>query len=217
VVVLIKGYIAGVGSREVPEWALELMIRLGRTYTDLGYQMSSGDAWDSDRAFLYGAAQSKRYQEIGARVFLHKDGTNGRWVKDNPFYYDASLFDANTQTTALNLATLARGGLWGLNPGGVQLHTRNVYQIHGADLASLVSAIYFYAEPNGKSKVHGGTNTALQLAKKANVPIIKNLYDAKVVEEVEAWLEEHELDYPYIDIDWHQIHKPTDPRLKEFE
>ncbi|WDS62166.1 hypothetical protein [Pseudomonas phage D6] len=217
VVVLINGYVAGVGSRTVPEWALELMIRLGRTYTDLGYQMSSGDAWDSDRAFLYGAAQSKRYQEIGARVYLHKDGANGRWVKDNPFYYDASLFDSTTTATALSMAAIARGGFYGLSPGGVLLHTRNVYQIHGADLVSLVSAMYYYAKPKGTTKCEGGTNTALQLAKEANVPIIKNLYEASVVEEIEAWLTEHELDYPYIDIDWHQIHKPDDPRLKEFE
>lgn len=211
------GVVAGVGSRTVPEWALELMIRLGRTYTDLGYQMSSGDAWDSDRAFLYGAAQSNRYQEIGARVFLHKDGANGRWVKDNPFYYDASLADPDVVGTATSLALMARGSFYGLGQDGIQLHVRNVYQIHGIDLTELVSAIYFYAEPKGTTRVAGGTNTALQLAMKAEVPIIKNLYHQSVVDEIEAWLAIHELDYPYIDIDWHQIHKPTDPRLLEFE
>ncbi|QBJ02806.1 DprA-like DNA recombination-mediator protein [Pseudomonas phage Psa21] len=211
------GVVAGVGSRTVPEWALELMIRLGRTYTDLGYQMSSGDAWDSDRAFLYGAAQSKRYQEIGAKVYLHKDGTNGRWIKDNPFYYDASLFDTTVATTARSMAILARGSTWGLNETGLALHTRNVYQIHGINLDELVKAIYFYAEPLGKTKVSGGTNTALQLAVKAGVPIVKNLYYQETVDEITKWLEENELDYPYIDIDWHQIHKPNDPRLQEFE
>lgn len=214
---MIQGWIAGVGSRTVPEWALELMIRIGRTYTDLGYQMSSGDAWDADRAFLYGAEQSKRYQEIGARVFLHKDGVNGRWVKDNPFYYNAELVDAVTASTALSMATIARGSLYGLYEDGIKLHTRNVYQIHGFNLVDLVSAIYFYAEPSGKKKVKGGTNTAFQLAVEAEVPIIKNLWDAKVVEEVEAWLAIHELPYDYIEIDWTKIHKPDDPRLTEFE
>lgn len=214
---MIKGIVAGVGSRTVPEWALELMIRLGRTYTDLGYQMSSGDAWDSDRAFLYGAAQSRRYQEIGARVFLAKDGANGRWIKDNPFYYDGSTVDVTTLATATSMAAIARGGFYGLNPHGVALHTRNVFQIHGLSLDELVCAIYFYAEPDGRTKVAGGTNTALQLCKTANVPIIKNLYYQEVVDEITEWLNTHELDYPYIDIDWHQIHKPNDPRLKEFE
>lgn len=212
-----KGYIAGVGSRTVPEWALELMIRIGRTYTDLGYQMSSGDAWDSDRAFLYGAAQSKRYQEIGARVFLNKDGTNGRWVKNNPFYYDASLFDPITYSTARAMASAARGGFYGLNDFTIGLHARNVYQIHGEGLDALIDAIYFYAVPVGKTKVSGGTNTAYQLAKMAGVPIIKNLYYKETVDEIEAWLAENELDYEYIEIDWHKIHKHNDPRLLEFE
>lgn len=193
------------------------MIRIGRTYTDLGYQMSSGDAWDSDRAFLYGAAQSKRYHEVGARVFLAKDGDNGRWVKDNPFYYDAELADPDSASMARSMAFNARGSFYNLGEKGIKLHIRNVYQIHGIDLTELVCAIYLYAEPNGKSKVHGGTNTALQIAKAAEVPIIKNLYFQSTVDEIEAWLAEHEQDYPYIDIDWTQIHRPDDPRLQEFE
>lgn len=212
-----KGWIAGVGTRTAPEWALELMIRIGRTYTDMGYQMSSGDAWDSDRAFLYGAAQSNRYQEIGARVFLGKDGANGRWVADNPFYIDATLFDTVTNTTAKSMACQARGGFYGLNEYTTGLHVRNVYQIYGESLVDIVSGIYLYAEPNGKNKVCGGTNTALQLAKTAGVPIIKNLYYQSVVDEIELWLAENELPYDYIDTDWTQIHKPSDPRLKEFE
>lgn len=214
---MVEGYVAGVGSRTVPEWALELMIRIGRTYTDLGYQMSSGDAWDADRAFLYGAAQSKRYQEIGARVFLNKDGTNGRWIKDNPFYYDASKFDETLQATARSMACEARGGFYGLNDFTIGLHSRNVHQIHGESLCATVAAIYFYAVPVGKTKVSGGTNTAYQLAKMAGIPIIKNLYYKETVDEIEAWLAEHELDYEYIEIDWHQIHKYDDPRLLEFE
>lgn len=211
------GVLAGVGSRTVPEWALELMIRLGRTYTDLGYQWSSGDAWDSDRAFLYGAAQSRRYQEIGARVYLADDGDNGRWVKDNPFYYDANTADPLDASTARTMAFNARGSFYGLGEKGIRLHVRNIYQIHGIRLDELVCGVYLYAEPDGKRAVKGGTNTALQIAKKAGVPLIKNLWYQSVVDEVEQWLAENELDYPYADIDWYQIHKPTDPRLQEFE
>lgn len=213
----IKGIVAGVGSRDVPEWALEIMIRLGRTYTDLGYQWSSGDAYGSDRAFLYGASQSKRYQEIGARVFLHKDGTNGTWVKDRPFYYDASKFDLVTQSTARGMALHARGSFYGLFESGIQKHTRNVYQIHGESLGETVCAIYFYAEPKGKNAVSGGTNTAYQLARTAGVPLIVNLYTKEGCEIAEAWLLVHETEEPYCNIDWHQIHDPKDPRLTEFE
>jgi hypothetical protein len=214
------GCVAGVGSRTVPEWALELMIRLGRTLTDLGYQLSSGDAYDSDRAFLYGAVQSKRYSEVGARVYLHKNGCNDRWVKDWPNYYDASTFDPITLTTAKSMACLARGSFYGLYPNGIMLHTRNVFQIWGEGIDSLVCALFYYAVPKGKREreyVEGGTNTALRLSVDANVPVRMNLYFADVVKDVEEWLTEHESDDPYLEIDWHQIHDPNDPRLKEIE
>lgn len=210
-------YIAGVGSREVPESVLEVMIRLGRTYTDLGYQMSSGDAWDSDRAFVYGAQQSRRYSEVGARVFLCKDGVNGRWIEENPFYYNAQHFDASIITAARAMACTARDGFGGLNEFGISLHARNVYQIHGANLDAPVCGIWFYAEPDGRTKVKGGTNTAFQLAKMANVPLIKNLYFKETIDEALAWLAEHELPYAYDETDWYAIHKPSDPRLTEFD
>jgi hypothetical protein len=210
-------WVAGVGSREVPESILEIMIRLGRTYTDLGFQMSSGDAWDSDRAFLYGAKQSRRYSEVGARVYLNKDGVNRRYVEENPFYIDASKFDSTTQATARSMACYARDGFGGLNEFGIQLHTRNVYQIHGESLTDTISAIWFYAEPDGRNKVSGGTNTAFQLAKIAKVPLIENLYYADTVERALKWLDENEQPYPYDDIHWHEIHKPNDPRLSEFD
>ncbi|MOA55475.1 hypothetical protein D3C78_1792730 [compost metagenome] len=65
--------------------------------------------------------------------------------------------------------------------------------------------------------VNGGTNTAVQLSVSAGVPIRKNLYFQDDVEWVENWLKEHELDYPYEEINWHEIHHPNDPRLFEFE
>lgn len=212
--------VAGVGSRTVPESTLEIMIRLGRTYTDLGWMWSSGDAYDSDRAFLYGAEQSDRYLEVGAQVFLHKDGANKRWVAQKPFYYDASTFDADVSTLARTLACQARGGFYGLFESGIALHTRNVYQIHSADLQTTVKAIWYYAQPEGRresEKVKGGTNTAVRLCVDAGVPLRKNLYYADVIDEALAWLAEHESDKPYLEIDWTQIHDPRDPRILDFE
>lgn len=211
-----KKYWTIVGSRNTPEHVLELMIRMGRTLTDNGISVSSGDAYDSDRAGWYGARQSKRYAEVGARVYLaNGTGRNFYRLRDNRFFYDASGF-TDTWNTAMQMAMQARGSFGGLNEWGKALHTRNVYQIHGEDLKSLSDAIIYYAEPIGKrenEKVSGGTNTALRLAVMADIPIRKNLYFQDDYEWCGKWLEEHELKYPYIDINWQDIHRPDDPRL----
>lgn len=192
------------------------MIRLGRTYTDMGIGVSSGDAYGSDRAGWYGAQQSLLYSAVGARIYLDKNGRNGRDVYKTPFFYNARDHE-QYKTVATTMALNARGSFAGLWPSGVDLHVRNVYQIHGIELDNTVVACIFYAEPTGKDKCKGGTNTAFQLAKTANVPTIVNLYTQEGLDWAKAFLAEHEMDYPYLEIDWHQIHDPTDPRLTEFE
>jgi hypothetical protein len=194
------------------------MIRLGRTKTDLGYAWSSGDAYGSDRAFWYGAKQSERYNEIGARIYLAEDGNNRRRVKDMPFFYDALAFE-DTYSTARALASLARGGWGGLGEWGIRQHTRNAFQIHGHTLQELVKELWYYAEPIGKrenERVHGGTNTAVRLAVDAGVPVRVNLYFEDSIRLLDDWLKANESDEPYEEIDWRQIHDPRDPRLTEF-
>lgn len=209
-------YVAIVGSRSTPEIVLEYMIRLGRTYTDMGIGVSSGDAYDADRAGWYGAKQSKRFDEIGARIYLNKSYRDGVPISQLRGFIDArELHEYRHHATAMALA--ARGSFAGLNKFGIELHTRNVYQIHGDKLDSLVEACIFWAEPVGRDKVKGGTNTAFQIAKKGNVPLIVNLYYQEGIEWAKAFLAEHEQDYPYEEIDWTKIHKYDDPRLLNFE
>lgn len=189
---------------------------IGRSLTDLGISVSSGDAYDSDRAGWYGAIQSPRYDEVGARIYLTGNSRKTKErIANNKFFIQAEDF-TETWTTAESMACLARGGFGGLNEFGRALHTRNVYQIHGHDLNTLVEAIIYYAVPVGKrenEKVDGGTNTALRLAVDANVPIRKNLYFQDDYEWCEKWLKENDKGYPYREVDWHEIHHPDDPRL----
>lgn len=211
-----KGYVAIVGSRTVPESILELFIRLGRTLTDHGWGVSSGDAYDTDRAGWYGAQQSKHYHDVGARIYLHKNGANRRWLGSHtPFFIDASQHP-ECWTMAQAMALKARGSFYGLSPGGIALHTRNAYQIHGHRLDEPVDRVFLYAEPQGRLTLKGGTNTAYQIAKEHGIDI-KNLYYKEDIDWCNAWLAEHELDYPYLEIDWREIHDPRDPRLTEFE
>lgn len=211
-----RKFAAIVGSRQTPEIILEYMIRLGRTLTDQGYAISSGDAYDADRAGWYGAIQSKRFQEIGCRIFVNKSYRNGYPINSFTGFIDSRKFD-DVRPMAEAIALQARGTFAGLNKWGIELHTRNVYQILGTSLEDRVEICILYAPTVGKDKVSGGTNTAFQIAKTTGVPCIINLYVQEDLEWAKSYLADYEQDYPYIDIDWHEIHKPDDPRLKDFE
>lgn len=209
-------YVAIVGSRTAPEVVLEYMIRLGRTYTDMGIGVSSGDAFDCDRAGWYGARQSRRFSEVPPRIFLNKSHRNGVPINQLHGFIDARELHAHRHM-AEAMALDARGSWNGLNEFGKDLHIRNVYQIHGGYLDNRVIACILWAEPNGRDKVRGGTNTAFQIAKKAGIPLIVNLYHQDGIEWAKKFLAENEQSYPYDDIDWRQIHKWDDPRLNDFE
>lgn len=209
--------IAGiVGSREVPFDELELLIRLGRTLTDLGYMVSSGDAYGSDRAGWFGAKQSKRYAEVGARIYLVESWKNRKICEANEFFYIANDFQ-ETFTIATAMALEARGSWNGLqNQYQKELHIRNVFQVLGDTLNDPIGLLVFYAKPNANgTHVSGGTNTAYQLAKKANVPIIKNIYTKEGYDWAIEFLKRYELPYEYDQIDWHFILHPKDERLKD--
>lgn len=209
-------YVAIVGSRNTPEPILELMIRLGRTYTDMGIAVSSGDAYDSDRAGWYGAKQSKQFDITGCRIFLNKGFRDGQPISKFPGFID-TRYNCPQRNMAEAMALKARGTFAGLNQWGIELHTRNVYQIFGLSLDEPVGACIFYAEPKRNGTVSGGTNTAYQLAKEGNVPIIKNLFLEEDRDWAKRFLADAECAYPYVDINWHEIHKPDDPRLFDFE
>lgn len=211
-----KGYVAIVGSREVPLDELELMIRIGRTMTDIGYADSSGDAFSSDKAGWWGAKQSRAYDEVGARIYLTDSHKARRRAAEYPNFIIAEDYP-ECWDMAKSLAFNARGNFNGLNDYGIGLHTRNAYQIHGHTLNETVKMLIYYAKPVGaveREVVSGGTNTALRLAVMADVPVRINLATEKGLEWAEEFLSRHEEDYPYIEIDWRQILKPDDPRLE---
>lgn len=212
-----KGYVAIVGSREASLDELELMIRLGRTYTDHGYGVSSGDAFGSDKAGWWGAKQSRRYNEVGARIYLVDSWRNRKRCEENDFFYIANDFTENW-IAAESIACSARGGWGGIEGPQKQfsrdLHTRNVFQIMGHTLNDPVMTVILSATPKRNDTVSGGTNTAYQVAKKCGVETIINLATPEGFKWAEDFLKGHELDYPYVEIDWRQILKPDDPRLE---
>lgn len=72
---------------------------------------------------------------------------------------------------AENISRVARRGFYGLNKGGVKLHSRNAFQVLDEDLIEPVNLMLLSA-PETPSGVSGGTNTAYVVAKAFNIPTI---------------------------------------------
>lgn len=211
-----KGYVALVGSRDATLDQLELMIRLGRTWQDLGLDPSSGDAYGNDRAGWWGARQSPNYDEDKARIYLLESKRNRSRAMEFGFTIAEDFPECWTMATAIALE--ARGSWNGL-PQQYQrdLHIRNVYQIFGHTLDVPVKAIMYCAKPIGKQphdRCSGGTNTALQVAKRAGVPVMVNTYTDEGIRWSEEFLKRYEQPYEYDEIEWREILKPDDPRLE---
>lgn len=197
---MIREY-TGVGSRETPMDVLLLMVRLGRTYCDLGMCLRSGDAIGADYAFYVGARLSKRFEETGARIYLSKDGIQERYHNPALGFYNAELF-TETYEDAKKIAEEARGGFWGLGKGGIALMTRNTYQVLTETLQAPSRALLYWGIPIGNvknEKIRGGTNVALQIAKRFGVSNRTNLYFEENQLKALAWLTVHESSDPYPD------------------
>lgn len=189
-------YYSGVGSRETPEDVIVLMENLGEYLCDQGYRGRSGMAPGADMAFYRGAQRSARFAEVGFDNFLPN-----AWMFNRPEFGNivpdpsANIFDAtrfvDTYDQAQEIAFAARGNFEGLKRGGIELHTRNTFQVLGPTLDVPSRAVICWAIPVGKQgKFRGGTNTAIQIAKRFEVEVI-NLYFEADRRRMETALEEH--------------------------
>lgn len=83
-----------------------------------------------------------------------------------------------------------------LGRGAKALHTRNVYQVLGLDLNTTSKVLFCYAQPTknkqGLAGVKGGTNTAVQLAMKNNIPIY-NFYLQEDIDKVKGMMEKYKV------------------------
>lgn len=186
-----RRFVAMVGSRRAPQPVLDLMGLTAEVLCDNGVAITSGDADGCDLASYEGARRSPSFELVGARIFLPWNGVKyqsdrpQRWADDQVFF-DASKFANHDQAEALALE--ARGSFNGLGRGGIALQSRNPYQILLDDLNYPVASCIFWAEEIGKKgNVKGGTNTAVQIARKFNVPRI-NLYTDEGMEKIHAFL-----------------------------
>lgn len=75
--------------------------------------------------------------------------------------------------------------------------TRNVYQVLGLDLKTPSKALFCYAQPTKNKQgivtgVKGGTNTAVQLVMKHNIPIY-NFYVPEDIDKVKSMMEKYKV------------------------
>ncbi|MNF21497.1 hypothetical protein D3C87_1128560 [compost metagenome] len=194
----ITGPWAGIGSREAPMSVQVLMARYARTAYDLMMgPLHSGDAIASDFAFWVGARLSKNFFDMTPKIFLYKNGYQGRWHNTELGFINVKTFDQALRDEAELLAKEARNGFWGLGAGGIGLVSRNPFQLLDVDLKHPVAKCLYWGIPQGKTeKVRGGTNVGLQIAIRFNIPRM-NLYYEENQRLLEAWLEEKETSEAY--------------------
>jgi hypothetical protein len=196
----IEGPWAGIGSREAPMSVQVLMARYGRTAYDLMMgPLHSGDAIASDFAFWVGARLSGNFDKLKAKIFLSRNGYQGRWHDTELGFYNAKSFDRALWDRANKMAEEARKGFWGLGGGGIDLVSRNPFQLLDFDLEHPVSKCLYWGIPQGKTeKVRGGTNVGLQIAIRFDIPRM-NLYYEENQRLLEEWLAQKETTEAYPD------------------
>lgn len=190
-------YYTGVGSRETPQHILKFIEEVAYWLAGRGYTGRSGSAAGADSAFEQGFSN---YEEINGmsnkatfeaylpwRDFSGKLGGSIHIVTPELPNYNEAFNIASTIHPAWNR----------LSRGAKALHTRNVYQVLGLDLNTPSNVLFCYAQPTKNKQgvttsVKGGTNTAVQLAMKHNIPIY-NFYLQEDIDKVKSMMERYKV------------------------
>lgn len=181
------GYLTGVGSRQAPRPVRQLFtLFVQRLATRHAVIWRSGHAPGMDAAVEAGTGDAINAPEIylpwqgfgGA----YAPGDDGRFIL--PFSENPTVWEK-----AREIAKEVIPYWDNMKPSHKALHTRNAYQVLGRSLTEPSEAIYFWAKPTRtEGRVAGGTNTAVQIGRKYEVPLF-NLYDSKVLEAISVFLD----------------------------
>jgi hypothetical protein len=144
----------GVGSRQTPEPALEIMTFLGRELAGRNWLLRSGGSPGADVAFETGCDLAGGRKEI----YLPWRGFND---SDSPLF--------NTPAEAVAIALRIQSGLSLRSHRVKKLRARNVCQILGSSLNNPSDLVIAWTENGLRS---GGTATVLQIAEERRIPTI---------------------------------------------
>lgn len=162
-----NNYYTGIGSRETPKDILELMEKIALKLKEGGLTLRSGGAPGADTYFHKGASSS-------ADIYLPWNGFNSCWENQSTAFKDVSNY--TNKEMACEIAGKIHPAWGNCNRVVRKFHTRNVYQILGADLRQPSRFVIYWA-PEKDGKISGGTATAVNLAKKENIQTFNLLFE----------------------------------------
>lgn len=182
-----KKYFTGIGSRETPEDILLLMTEISKKLTSENWILRSGGSWGADEAFQKGVSDFSEIY-LPYKNFRRVEGILGNYISDKSIISDAMYI-----VSKYNLHENWNDMLNNINQkDSVAMHTRNVFQILGADLKTKTKFVICWTK-DGANKIEetsyytGGTRTAIRLALHLNIPVF-NLNNKEDKERILNWL-----------------------------
>lgn len=152
---------AGIGSKLTPAPVMDAMKRIAAELERRGFHLNSGGADGADSAFQAGVVDSR-----SASIFVPWSGfKNSDGVVPNA----TLITDPRITAEARRIAAEHHPVFERLSNGSQALHTRNVYQVLGPDLAHPVRAVIAWTKDGQAS---GGTGQAIRLAQTFRIPVI---------------------------------------------
>lgn len=146
-------YYTGIGSRDAPEYILDVFTKIGKYLAEKGYILRSGAAEGSDSAFEKGCDEVKGKKEIYLPWFKFNDSKSQLVVNDPRAFEIGEKYHPYWRN---------------LNQYSRLLQARNSHQVLGRHLNSPSKFVICYTK-DGKMK--GGTSQAIRIAKDYNIPI----------------------------------------------
>lgn len=173
-----------IGSRETPEDVLRLMEDIAEKLVSQHWTGRSGGADGADTSLEVGC---ERKLCGSMEIYLPWEGFNGR-SSENRGYINTPKMSNYKQ--AAKIAEETHPAWDKCSRGARALHTRNVYQLLGKDLATPSRFVICWAKPTGVGdNVKGGTGTAVKLGIVNGAEII-NLYHEHNIKRMTKFLEE---------------------------
>lgn len=166
-----KYYITGIGSRETPSNIKLDIFNISKILTENNFILRSGGADGADTFF----EDAFDFYHGKKEIYIPWLGFNGN---------HSVLY--NTPSKAFDIAKNIHPAWHKLTHGGKKLHARNVLQVLGQDLKTPSDLVVCWTSDG---KASGGTATAMNLAKKYNIPVFNlfNKDDQVTLDHYLAW------------------------------
>lgn len=169
-------FYTGIGARETPDDICEMMYEKAAQLYAFGWTLRSGKAIKgADRAFQLGLQAQTRFDNHSdmkaAEIYIPwKTFKGGDRLVDTWDIY-------NWPQECYHIASEIHPAWDKCSRGAKALHSRNVPQVLGKDLATPSKFVLYWAEEKPGGEPKGGTRTAVVLARKHNIPTINMLFD----------------------------------------